>query len=64
MCNLDGLIKFVEDFQELVSNQIKGKEELVLLKGVKRSIQKFDFPFQNANSQMILQKGKLAPMLS
>ena len=59
MCNLEALIKFVEDFQEMVSNQIEGNENLVLLKGVKHSIRKFDVAFQNATSQKILQKGKL-----
>ena len=59
MCNLEALIEFVEDFQELVSNQIEGNEKRVSLKGIKHSIRKFDFAFQNVTSQKILQKGKL-----
>ena len=57
--NLEALIKFVEDFQKLVSNRVKGNEKLVTLKGIKRSIRNFDVAFQNATSQKMLQKGKL-----
>ena len=60
MCNLEALIKFVEDFQELVSNRFEGNEKCVSSKDVKHTIRKFDVAFQNATNQKIPQEGKLS----